>query len=182
MIEIGASILLLAPLAYIEDFLRQSFGEINAALRSSVAGLSAVRELLPPGARRTAVFDELLEGVRERAADGEFPQTQITALVSGDGDDRTVALAAMVGAPSSADGAAILGSIRRPGSGNEQYYALLAADAAWERVLTVDERARILEAIDKDDRDRQWISGDPNRKQLADALRAAVNSSDVSQA
>ena len=53
--------------------LRRSLGEINTALRSSVTGLSAVRELLPYGARRTAVFDELLEGIQERAADGEFP-------------------------------------------------------------------------------------------------------------
>ena len=170
LIEIGASVLLLAPLAYIEDFLRRSLGELNATLRSSVVGLSAVRNLLPSGERRTAIFDELLAAVIERAHDGEFPATQLGTLLEGDSDDRTVALAAMIGNPSLVDGAAVLRSIRRPGSANEQYYALRAASAAWPTQLGTDQRTRILAAID-DDHKRGWIAGDPHRQGIAARLR-----------
>ncbi|MGM0724601.1 MAG: hypothetical protein ACQEXM_29520 [Actinomycetota bacterium] len=171
LIELGASVLLLAPLAYIEDFLRRSLGELNATLRSSVVGLSAVRNLLPSGERRTAIFDQLLTAVIDRARDGDFPTTQIGALLDGDSDDRTVALAAMTGNPSLVDGAAVLRSIRRPGSANEQYYALRAASAAWSTQLGTDQQARILVAIDDDHR-RGWIKEDPHRQQIAARLRA----------
>lgn len=173
LIEIGASVLLLAPLAYIEDFLRRSLGELDATLRSSVVGLSAVRNLLPSGERRTAIFDELLTAVIDRADDGEFPATQIGPLLEGDSDDRTVALAAMVGDPSLVDGAAVLRSVRRPGSANEQYYALRAASAAWPTQLDTDQRTRILAAIDDDNHRRGWIAGDPHRQGIAARLRAA---------
>ncbi|MCO7192018.1 hypothetical protein [Pseudonocardia sp. McavD-2-B] len=172
LIELGASVLLLAPLAYIEDFLRRSLGELNATLRSSVVGLSAVRNLLPSGERRTAIFDELLTAVIDRARDGDFPTTQIGALLDGDSDDRTVALAAMTGNPSLVDGAAVLRSIRRPGSANEQYYALCAASAAWSTQLGTDQQARIIVAIDDDDHRRGWIKEDPHRQQIAARLRA----------
>ncbi|MFG1635409.1 hypothetical protein ACGFKX_11295 [Pseudonocardia alni] len=173
LIELGASVLLLAPLAYIEDFLRRSLGELNATLRSSVVGLSAVRNLLPAGKPRTAIFDELLRAVIDRARDGDFPTTQIRALLDGDSDDRTVALAAMTGNPSLIDGAAVLRSIRRPGSANEQYYALRAASAAWSTQLGTDQQTRILAAIDDDNHRQGWIEGDPHRQEIAARLRAA---------
>jgi hypothetical protein len=173
LIEVGASVLLLAPLAYIEDFLRRSLGEINASLRSSVAGLSAVRNLLPSDERRTAIFDELLEAVIDRARDGEFPAAQIRTLLRGDSDDRTVALAAMIGSTSFVEGAAVIRSIRRPDSANEQYYALRAASAAWSSQLDADQRTRILAAIDDDNRTRGWIARDPHRQQIAARLQAA---------
>lgn len=172
LIDVGASVLLLAPLAYIEDFLRQSLAELNATLRSSVAGLSAIRTLLPPGYPRTMLFDSLLAAVVERAAEGEFPATQISTLLGGDGDDRTVALAAMVGNPALVDGAAVIRSIRRPAFGNEQYYALHAAYTAGESPLSSNQRTRILAAIDEDDRTRGWIAQDPHREQIAARLRA----------
>lgn len=173
LIEVGASVLLLAPLTYIEGFLRRSLDDLNVSLRSSAAGVSAFRNLLPPGPRRTKLFDELLGAVGARAAAGEFPADQIGILLRGDGDDRTVALAAMAGAPSLVDGPGILRSIRCSENGNEQFYALRAAKAGWATWLADGQRARILEAIDEDYRTRRWIVNDPHRQNLAQALRKA---------
>lgn len=78
----------------------------------------------------------------------------------------------MAGAPSLLDGPTVLRSIRRPDSGNEQYYALRAAEAAWEDELTADQRHRILDAIDEDERTRGWIADDPHRRGIAERLRA----------
>ncbi|MBC3191034.1 hypothetical protein H7X46_08160 [Pseudonocardia sp. C8] len=171
LVEVGASVLLLAPLAYIEDYLRRSLGELNATLQSSATGLSAVRRLVPSAQRRAAVFDALLAAVEAGANAGEFTATQISTLLDGGSEDRTVALAAMAGNASLADGAAIVRSIRSSASGNEQFYALRAADAGWAQLRT-EHRTRILAAIDEDDRTRRWIADDPHRQRIAARLRA----------
>ncbi|MFP5020790.1 hypothetical protein [Pseudonocardia phyllosphaerae] len=169
LIELGTAVLLVAPLTWAEGRIQRSLGELDATLKSSVSGLSAIRNILPAGHRRTAIFDDLLTAVVESAREGEFPVSQIRTLLDGDGENRTVALAAMVGNPSLADGSAIRRSIHRPGSGNEQFYALRAAEAAWSTHLTADQRKRILDAI-ADDRVRDWIEGDPPRQKIADRL------------
>ena len=96
------------------------------------------------------------------------------SLAYGDKDDRTVALAAMIGAPSLVDSTAIRASIRRSENANEQYYALRAAQAAWANDLTSEERASILDAIERDDRDHKWISGSVSRSAIARTLQQST--------
>jgi hypothetical protein len=168
-VEIGAAIALLGPLYFLEEVLRGRVETLTRLLEESARSYGLIRRLLPAGDRRTQILDALLDAVKNQAEARALPKDEIARLARGDGETRTIALAAMQGDHDLIDNEALVFSISRSESGMEQYHALKLACQAW-RKLPRRTKGRVVSAIHSDAESRKFIAADAHRAELAEQI------------
>src|SRR3954452_12504449 len=97
LINVGTSLLLLAPLFYLQQVLEEKVDVLDAELRGRVRGLAALKDALPSGPARTSMIDAFLSAAREHTTAGRVSEIEFERLSRGDEFERTVALATSLG-------------------------------------------------------------------------------------
>ena len=177
-VEVGAAVALLGPIYFLEELLRGRVDTLSQLVDESVQSYGLIRRLLPSGAQRTAVLDGLITGVKEQAQAGAFRADEIVRLSRGDGETRTIALAAMQGDHDLIDDDAIIFSISDSDSGMEQYHAMKLAYEAWSG-LSHGTRIRVIHALKADAAGRNFIVDDPPRAKLAEQIAGLARSDGI---
>lgn len=150
LVNMGTAFLLLVPLFLVQQALDRSIQDLRTTLTRSVDGYGAIRTLLPKSDRRTKIMDEYLGVIREAAGNGTLSRSDIELAAAGESTDRTVALAAMTARLDYLDPALVHQSLTRSVNGNEQYWAMSAANLGWDRLPSATQLA-ILTYLQGDD-------------------------------
>jgi hypothetical protein len=162
LIELGAAILLLGPLVFLEELLRGDVKGLSKQLMESERSYAAVRGQLPLSPVRTLTLDGILRDVTVDASQGKVSKEHVTDWVRR--DKRPHALAAMLGDHRLIDPDVIVESIGHSGSGIEQYWALLVAKEGWPLLPPVTKQ-QVVQAIKRDR--HGYIAQGPNRSLVA---------------
>lgn len=110
--------------------------------------------------------DRLVEIARENAFTSKVDAGAARkAITEGTPAERVLAFGLLVGDTSLATVDLLVHGLRNSRSGNEQYHALLATEAAWPK-LNDGEKDTLRTAI----RESSYIRGDPDRREVAERL------------
>ncbi|NMO89573.1 hypothetical protein [Actinomycetospora sp. TBRC 11914] len=165
LVNVGTTLLLVAPLFYLQQALEHSVRELRVGLADAVDDLARSRES-SPGPERIAAMDDALAPLIHRGPGLRLTNADVEDLVASGDTGRVVALAAMIGHPELTDPDVVVQSVLDSANGNEQYYALLAARSGWNR-LGDSAQADILACIRGADQAACYIRDDPYRDAIA---------------
>lgn len=171
LINVGTSLLLLAPVVYIQKVLEEKVDVLDDELRGRVSGLAALKDALPSGPARTSMIDALLSAAREPSTAGRVSEIEFERLSRGDEFERTVALATSLGNPTLFDQDLVSRGVLWSDSANEQFYALSVADALWDR-LDAAHQDEVFRCINGDGRAGRRIRGGSSRSMVAEQILA----------
>src|SRR3954447_25585641 len=82
LINVGTSLLLLAPLFYLQQVLEEKVDVLDAELRGRVRGLAALKDALPSGPARTSMIDAFLSAAREPSTAGRGARSSSSGSVA----------------------------------------------------------------------------------------------------
>jgi hypothetical protein len=179
LLQLGSTLLLVAPLVYAERVISRQLGEVRdglAELRRQTRTIATVyertREEQASGAARTAELEAQISKAREGARTGNRSAAEVAALFK-DGSDgeRIAALGLMQGNHELADASAMVDGIARSRSAFEQWHALLLALELWD-TLGEPSRTRILDAIGREMEPGGYIEPGTDRYGIARVIQS----------
>jgi hypothetical protein len=181
LLQLGSTVLLIAPLVYVERHITRQLDEVRDDLEDLQRQADAVatpyeqlRADKETGRERTAEMERQMARARADARRGGHDRGDVAALFSSGSDgERIYALGLMQGRHSLTSSDAIVDGILRSRSAFEQYQALLLAQRAW-RSLKRQEQQRVLEAINAEMQPGRHIQHGTDRYELARAIRLRV--------
>ena len=178
LLQIGSTVLLIAPLIYVERTINRQIGGVRGeleALRRRAEAVAVPYERLrseePSSHMRTAVMERQMAQAREEATRGRHDPAEVAALfAAGSEGERIYALGLMQGSHSLLSVDAVVDVILRSRSAFEQYQGLLLAQRAWDS-MTEEAQRHVLDAIDAQMEPGGRITAGSDRHEIARAIK-----------
>lgn len=150
LLELGAAVVLVVPIVYVERLVADTRTELGALFEqsSNVADrYEWLRQSMRSGGERTRLMESLVRTARDDAKQLGFTRAQAAQLFHAGGPgQRVYALGLMQGNHDAIDDDVVREAIRDSESAFEQYHALYLARDAWSG-LSRDRQIAVLDAI-----------------------------------
>lgn len=178
LLQLGTTLLLVAPLVWFERMLTRQLGEVRDELEDLQRRTHAIastyeqaRAEQESGASRTATLERQISQAREDGRRGEHGAAEVAKLFErGSDGERIAALGMMQGDHSLADVSAVVDGIAHSRSAFEQWHALKLAQQLWG-TLGAGSRDLILAAVDVEMRPGGYLRPGTDRYALARTLK-----------
>jgi len=184
LLELGATVLLIAPVVYVERLVGAVRDELEAlrVLAEPIARpYEELRDEVASGWERTAVMEKHIAAARSQASGGGHTRNEVAELFfSGSPGERIFALGLMQGRHSLAHVDAILDAVTDSRSAFEQYHALLLVLRMWDSLDNGSQR-RLLAAIDAQSAPGKHIRPGSDRHELVRQIRRRARTSPKSE-
>ena len=169
LVNVGTSLLLLAPLFYLNRVLEEKVSGLSESLRRDIGDLEDIDDSVPSASQRGPLFDGQLSGPGKEDRAAQITRGEMRDLTLGGVWGRTVALATMLDRPDLVDSDLVQRAVFKSERGNEQYYALMVARRTWKDLPRSD-RDDIVDCIEGGSRAGRHIRNDPARLAIADDI------------